>query len=250
MAAKTFDLTSGQFKACLFDMDGVLTDTASTHATAWKATFDEFLQRRADEDGTEFLAFDIAGDYHRHVDGKARAQGVRDFLASRGITLEEGNPDDDGSSDTVNGLGNRKNELVLRLIADRGADVYATTVELVHRARELGLKTAVVSASANAPAILDKAGIANLFDTRVDGNVARERKLPGKPAPDTFLEAAKELSVAPSEAIVFEDAISGVAAGKAGDFGLVVGIDRVGQRLALLENGADLVVADLGELLS
>jgi beta-phosphoglucomutase family hydrolase len=236
-------------RACLFDLDGVLTQTATVHAAAWKEMFDEFLRARADEDGAPFVPFDAAADYHRFVDGRPRYDGVRTFLASRGIELPEGSRDDRAAAATVSGLGNRKNQLVLELIERGGVSTYEGSVRYVRAARAAGLRRAVVSASENTPAVLAAAGIADLFEVRVDGVVARERRLSGKPAPDPFLAAADELGVAPAEAAVFEDALAGVAAGRAGDFGYVVGVDRVGQADALREHGADVVVSDLAELL-
>ena len=237
-------------RACLFDLDGVLTQTATVHAAAWKEMFDEFLRARAEEAGTAFVPFDEASDYHRFVDGRPRYDGVRTFLASRGIELPEGTRDDPAAAATVSGLGNRKNELVLELIERGGVSTYEGSVAYVRATRDAGLRRAVVSASENTPAVLAAAGIAELFEVRVDGVVARERRLSGKPAPDTFLAAAAELGVGPAEAAVFEDALAGVAAGRAGDFGFVVGVDRVGQAAALREHGADVVVSDLAELLA
>jgi HAD superfamily hydrolase (TIGR01509 family) len=202
------------------------------------------------EDGTTFVPFDAASDYHRFVDGRPRYDGVRTFLASRGIELPEGTRDDPAAAATISGLGNRKNELVLELIERGGVSTYDGSVAYVRAARDAGLRRAVVSASENTPAVLAAAGIGELFEVRVDGVVARERRLSGKPAPDTFLAAAAELGVAPAEAAVFEDALAGVAAGRAGDFGYVVGVDRVGQAAALREHGADVVVSDLAELLA
>ena len=230
--------------ACLFDMDGVLTETATVHAAAWKEMFDAFLKTR---DGQ--APFDEGSDYGRYVDGKPRYDGVRSFLQSRGIELPEGGPDDPPDAETVHGLGNRKNELVQKLIRERGVKVYDGSRRFVDAAREAGLQTAVVSSSANTREILDAAGIADRFETVVDGRDVADRGLRGKPAPDTFLEAAKKLGVAPKEAAVFEDALAGVEAGRAGHFGQVVGVDRVGHADALREHGADVVVEDLSELL-
>jgi beta-phosphoglucomutase family hydrolase len=230
--------------ACLFDMDGVLTETATLHAAAWKQMFDEFLERR---DGQ--APFDEHGDYGRYVDGKPRYDGVRSFLQSRGIELPEGGPDDPPDAETVHGLGNRKNELVQKLIRERGVKVFDGSRRFLDAARDAGLRTAVVSSSANTREILDSAGIADRFETVIDGRDVADRGLKGKPAPDTFLEAAKELGVEPSAAAVFEDALAGVEAGRAGGFGQVVGVDRVGQADALREHGADVVVQDLSELL-
>jgi beta-phosphoglucomutase family hydrolase len=236
-------------RACLFDLDGVITQTATVHAKAWKEMFDEFLRRRAEQTGEPFVPFDVHDDYDRYVDGLPRADGVRTFLRSRGIELPEGDPDDPPDADTVNGLGNRKNEIVQRRIREDGVEVYPGSVRYLHAVRDGGIRTAVVSSSANTQEVLKVTGLAGLFDARVDGVVARERHLPGKPKPDTFLAGAAELGVEPAQAAVFEDALAGVQAGHAGRFGLVVGVDRVGQAEALREHGADVVVQDLAELL-
>ena len=236
-------------RACLFDLDGVLTDTASTHAAAWKEMFDAFLGARAEARGEPFVPFDIVHDYDEYVDGKQRYDGVRSFLASRGIELPEGTHDDAPESDTVGGLANRKNELAVRAIHDNGVATFDGSVRFVHAARAAGLRCAVVSGSANCAQVLRAAGIDDLFDARVDGAVAEHEHLRGKPAPDTFLAAADRLGVPPVEAAVFEDALAGVAAGRAGRFGYVVGVDRAGQAEALRERGADVVVTDLAELL-
>jgi beta-phosphoglucomutase family hydrolase len=236
-------------RACLFDLDGVLTQTATVHAAAWKEMFDEFLRARAEQTGEPFVAFDVAADYRRSVDGRPRHDGVRSFLASRGIELPEGAPDDAATAWTIRGLGNRKNELVLEMIHRLGVSTYEGSLRYVLAARDAGLRRAVVSASENTRDVLAAAGIEDLFEIRVDGIVARERHLRGKPEPDTFLAAAGELGMLPAEAAVFEDALAGVAAGRAGHFGLVVGVDRVGQAEALREHGADVVVSDLAELL-
>ena len=236
--------------ACLFDLDGVLTQTALVHNAAWKQTFDSILQAWSARNGQPFVPFDSGDDYHRYVDGRQRADGVRTFLASRGITLPEGSPDDGPDEETVNGIGNRKNQLVLQKIAEGAVEVYAGSVDYLHAAKAAGLRRAVVSASANCAAVLEAAGIADLIEARVDGVVARERHLPGKPAPDTFLYGAQLLDTPPENCAVFEDALAGVAAGRAGGFGIVVGVDRVGQAAALSANGADIVVQDLSELLT
>jgi beta-phosphoglucomutase family hydrolase len=236
-------------RACLFDLDGVLTRTAIVHAAAWKQMFDSFLEQHAARSGQPFVPFDPVRDYAAYVDGMPRADGVRTFLASRGLTLPEGKPDDPPSVETVAGLGNRKNELVLRLIDESGVEVFEGSVRYVHAVRDAGLSRAVVSSSANTAAILQAAGLTELFDVRIDGVVAAERGLAGKPAPDTFLVAAELLGVAPESAAVFEDALAGVEAGAAGGFGIVVGVDRIGQAEALKERGAHVVVADLAELL-
>ncbi|MPV35844.1 HAD family hydrolase [Georgenia subflava] len=236
-------------RACLFDLDGVLTDTAGLHAGAWAATLDAYLRERAEQTGEAFVAFDPVTDYARHVDGKRRADGVRDFLASRGIVLPSGDPDDSPEAGTVNGVANRKNVAVLELLREHGVDPLPGARDYVRAARAAGLATAVVSSSANARLVLDVTGLADGFDTVVDGVVARERDLPGKPAPDTFLAAAAELGVEPGAAAVFEDAIAGVEAARAGGFGRVVGIDRLDQADALRTAGADVVVKDLAALL-
>jgi beta-phosphoglucomutase family hydrolase len=233
----------GAITACLFDLDGVLTKTAEVHARAWKQTFDAFLQTRGEK------PFDPVHDYDEHVDGKPRLDGVRDFLASRGIELPQGSPDDPPGAQTVMGLANAKNELVLRLIRDEGVEAYEGSVRYLHAARDAGLRRAVVSSSHNCHDVLVAAGIEDLLEVRVDGVVAEERQLKGKPAPDTFLEAARILRVPPEHAAVFEDALAGVQAGRDGGFGCVVGVDRSGQREALLAHGASVVVDDLADLL-
>lgn len=232
--------------AGLFDLDGVLTRTALVHAAAWKEMFDEFLRER---DGASFRPFDDHEDYDEYVDGKPRDDGTRSFLRSRGIELPEGTDDDPPGAATVHGLGSRKNDLVLARLREKGVEVYDGSVRYVRAARAAGLRTAVVSSSANTAQVLSAAGIADLFDVRVDGRTAKERGLAGKPAPDMFLAAAKELGVPPAQAVVFEDALAGVQAGRAGDFGYVVGVDRVGQADALRDHGAHVVVQDLAELL-
>jgi beta-phosphoglucomutase family hydrolase len=235
--------------ACLFDLDGVLTQTAKVHAAAWKTMFDGFLRQRAEREGVAFVPFDAGADYDQFVDGKPREAGVRDFLASRQIVLPEGTREDPPTADTVNGLGTRKNALVLELIDRAGVEAYAGSVAYLKAARDAGLRRAVVSSSNNAAAVLAAAGIEDLLEERVDGVVAHAQGLHGKPAPDTFLAGARLLGVEPSQAVVFEDALAGVASGRAGRFGFVVGVNRVGQRVALLEHGADIVVDDLSELL-
>jgi beta-phosphoglucomutase family hydrolase len=239
-----------QVTACLFDLDGVLTQTALVHNAAWKQTFDEFLRTWSSQHGQDFVPFDSGADYQQYVDGRPRADGVRTFLASRGITLPEGGPDDGPDLPTVNGLGNRKNVLVLRKIQDGAVQVYDGSVKYLQAVQAAGLRRAVVSASANCKDVLAAAGIADFLEVRVDGVTAREHQLPGKPKPDTFLYAAKLLGLPPENCAVFEDAQAGVAAGRAGGFGIVVGVDRVGQAQALSDNGADIVVTDLSELLT
>ena len=235
--------------ACLFDLDGVLTQTAKVHAAAWKEMFDAYLRERSEQTGEPFRPFKIASDYVKYVDGKLRQDGVRAFLASRTISLPEGSAGDPPTALTVHGLGNRKNDLVLDLIRRRGVDVYEGSVRFVEAVRDAGLRRAVVSASKNCQAVLAAAGIEHLFEVRVDGIVAAEAGLRGKPAPDTFLAAATALGVQPAYCAVFEDAIAGVEAGRAGSFGWVVGVDRGGQAAALRSHGADTVVSDLSELL-
>jgi len=234
-------------RAGLFDLDGVLTKTATVHAAAWKEMFDDFLRARAAGTGQPFVPFDVHEDYDRYVDGKKRADGVRSFLASRGIELPEGHPDDPPAAATIHGLGNRKNELVLAKMAE-GVEVYPGSVRYVEALRDAGLARAVVSSSANTKTVLEVTGLDKLFDTVVDGVVADRENLAGKPAPDTFLAAARRLGVPPGQAAVFEDALAGVEAGRAGKFGCVVGVDRVGQADDLRRHGADIVVTDLGEL--
>jgi beta-phosphoglucomutase family hydrolase len=235
--------------ACLFDLDGVVTDTASVHTAAWTDTFDGFLRAYAQRTGTPFVPFDSRTDYAAFVDGRRREDGVRTLLASRGIELPEGAADDPPGAQTVHGVGNHKNSLLLQRLRADGVEVYPGSRRYLQAAHDAGLRRAVVSASANTAQVLAMTGVANLFEVRVDGLTARERNLPGKPAPDMFLHAAALLDVAPQRAAVFEDALAGVAAGRAGGFGYVVGVDRIGQTAALRKRGADLVVHDLAELL-
>jgi beta-phosphoglucomutase family hydrolase len=239
-----------QIEACLFDLDGVLTETAVIHKAAWARMFDTFLRARAERTGEEFVPFDPGKDYLAYVDGMARADGVRSFLASRGIELPEGSPDDPGNAETVNGLGNRKNAEFVATLREQGVRPYEGSAAYLAAVADAGLRRAVVSASANCAEVVEAAGLAALLEVRVDGVVAREEGLPGKPKPDTFLAAAGKLGIQPERAAVFEDAIAGVQAGRAGLFGFVVGVDRVGQADALRDNGADVVVADLAELLN
>ena len=238
-----------EVRACLFDLDGVLTQTAKVHAAAWKEMFDGYLRERAAESGERFVAFDRVGDYDEYVDGKPRCEGVRSFLDSRGIELPRGDPSDATDAETIDGLGNRKNEIVLRLIQDQGVEAYDGSIRYVRATREAGLARAVVSSSTNCRDVLAAAGIEDLFEQRIDGVVAEREHLKGKPAPDTFLAGARALGVAPSQAAVFEDALAGVAAGRAGGFVRVVGVNRADQADALREHGADVVVRDLAELL-
>jgi beta-phosphoglucomutase family hydrolase len=236
-------------RACLFDLDGVLTQTAKVHAAAWKEMFDDFLRKRAARTGEAFVPFDPVEDYAKYVDGMPRYDGVRSFLASRGIDLPWGDPGDPPGKETIIGLGNRKNEIVLAMIRQGGVEPYPGSVRYVRAARAAGLRCAVVSSSANCREVLVAAGIDDLFEERVDGITIEREHLKGKPAPDTFLYAARGLEVEPAQAAVFEDALAGVAAGRAGGFGFVVGVDRVGQAEALRKHGADIVVNDLAELL-
>lgn len=236
-------------RACLFDLDGVLTRTAELHARAWKQAFDELLQARAREAGAPFVPFDPARDYDLYVDGRPRDDGTRAFLASRGVRLPEGAPSDPAGAPTVQGLGRRKNELLRALLRREGVHVYPGSLRYLRAVRAARLRTAVATSSKNCGEVLAAAGIADLFDARVDGLVAAARRLSGKPAPDTYLAAAAALSTPPAEAAVFEDALAGVEAGRAGHFGCVVGVDRAGQAAALAARGADRVVGDLAELL-
>jgi alpha,alpha-trehalase len=242
-------VTKDKFDAVLFDLDGVLTDTAKVHAACWKSMFDDFLRKRTDERGEPLQPFDITTDYKLYVDGRPRYDGVRSFLESRAIELPYGDPNEPPNYETVCGLGNRKDEIVTEAFESEGVEAYEGSVALVRHLREQGIKTAVVSASSNCEAVLRFTGIADLFDARVDGVAIAQLNLAGKPAPDTFLKAAEQLGVEPKRAVVVEDAISGVQAGRDGGFGLVIGVDRKGDAEALRENGANIVVADLGEML-
>lgn len=237
-----------QYDAVLFDLDGVITNTANLHATCWKQMFDEYLQKRASERREAFRPFDLAADYQLYVDGKPRFDGVRDFLRSRGIQLPEGNPDDPGRVETVHGLGNRKDHMVNRVITEVGVEAYAGTVQFIHQVRRDGFKIAVVTSSQHCDAVLRAAKLDKFFEVRVDGNVIENQRLAGKPAPDTFLAAATLLGVDPRRAVVIEDALSGVEAGSNGKFGLVIGVARKGNAEELKRHGAHLVVEDLGEL--
>ena len=243
-----YAITRDQYDAVLLDLDGVITDTASLHAACWKQMFDDYLQNRATQRGEAFRPFDIATDYRLYVDGKPRYDGVRDFLISRGIGLPEGSPDDPMQAETVDGLGNRKNDLVNKIIEDGGVVPYEGSVKFLHQLRNQRFKVAVVTSSQNCTAVLKAAKLDHFFDVQVDGNTIHVQHLAGKPAPDTFLMAAKLLGVEPKRAIVIEDALSGVEAGSAGDFGLVIGVARKGNAEELRRHGAHLVVNDLGEL--
>jgi beta-phosphoglucomutase family hydrolase len=236
--ANTLGLPSGT-RACLFDLDGVLTQTAKVHMAAWKEMFDGYLRQRAQQAGEPFVPF-APEDYTRYVDGKLRLDGARSFLASRGITL---------SDEDVEALARTKDGRFVELLRDKHVETYEGSVRFLHAVRDAGLKTAVVSASKHCQAVLESAGIEDMFDTRVDGGVAAAEHLAGKPAPDTYLAAAHRLGVDPAEAVVFEDALAGVDAGRAGHFGWVVGVDRAGQSAELSRHGADVVVTDLAALL-
>ena len=242
-------ITREKFDAVLFDLDGVLTATAHVHATCWKKMFDEYLQNRKSRTGEPFQPFEITTDYRLYVDGKPRFDGVRDFLRSRGIKLSEGTPDDPPQTETVCGLGNRKNELINAVLESDGVEAYEGSLALIRQIRREGIEVAVVTSSQNCEAVLKAAGIANIFKVRVDGNVIHDQNLSGKPAPDGFLAAAKTLGVDPKRAVVVEDAISGVQAGRNGGFGLVIGVARKGDSDELRKHGADIIVKDLGELL-
>jgi beta-phosphoglucomutase family hydrolase len=238
----------GEYGAWLFDLDGVITDTASVHAAAWKRTFDGYLKEVSEHERRRFRPFEIDPDYYRYVDGKPRYAGVNSFLRSRGITVDWGNSNDPPGRETVCGLGNRKNELFNEVLRLRGVEVFESSVALVRELRTGGRRVAVVTSSKNCDAVLEVAGIQNLFDARVDGNVAAEKKLAGKPAPETYQEAARMLGTLPEQAVVIEDSISGVQAGRMGGFGLVIGVARGGDPEVLRQNGADVVVRDLAEL--
>jgi beta-phosphoglucomutase family hydrolase len=241
-------ITRDQYDAVLFDLDGVITNTATLHATCWKQMFDEYLRKRAEQKREAFRPFDLATDYQLYVDGKPRFDGVRDFLRSRAIQLPEGNTDDPAEVETVHGLGNRKNDLVNRTMAEVGVEPYAGTVQFIHQLRRDGFKIAVVTSSQNCSAVLKAAELDDVFKVRVDGNTIEAERLAGKPAPDTFLMAARLLEVEPARTVVIEDAISGVEAGSGGNFGLVIGVARKGNAEELKRHGAHLVVNDLGEL--
>jgi beta-phosphoglucomutase family hydrolase len=241
-------ITRDRFDAVLLDLDGVITDTASVHAACWKQMFDEYLQKRATQRGEVFRPFDLAVDYRLYVDGKPRFDGVRDFLTSRDIRLPEGSPDDLADEETVGGLGNRKNDLVNKVIEETGVEPYGGSVKLIRLLRHRGFKLAVVTSSQNCATVLRAAELEGFFDIQVDGNTILAEHLVGKPAPDTFLMAAKLLGVEPSRAVVIEDALSGVEAGSAGGFGLVIGVAHKGNAEELRRHGAHLIVDDLGEL--
>ena len=241
-------VSPGEYGAWLFDLDGVITDTAGVHAAAWKRTFDGYLKEVSKREGRPFEPFEIDPDYYRYVDGKPRYAGVDSFLRSRGIIIDWGNPNDPPGRETVCGLGNRKNELFNEVLKLRGVEMFESSVALVQELRTRGRRVAVVTSSKNCDAVLESAGIQDLFEARVDGNVAAEKKLAGKPAPETYEEAARMLGTLPEQAVVIEDAISGVQAGRTGGFGLVIGVARGDDPEVLRQNGADVVVRDLAEL--
>jgi beta-phosphoglucomutase family hydrolase len=241
-------ITHDRYDAVLLDLDGVITNTASLHAACWKKMFDEYLQTRAGQRGEVFRAFDIDTDYRLYVDGKPRFDGVRDFLTSRGIKLPEGTPDDPPEIETAGGLGNRKNDLLHEVIEDVGVEPYEGSVKFIRQLHDQGFKIAVVTSSENCTAVLKAAKLNTFFKVRVDGHVIHAQHLAGKPAPDTYLLAAKLLRVEPARAVVIEDAISGVQAGVSGNFGLVIGVARKGNAGELKHHGAHLVVNDLAEL--
>lgn len=242
-------ITRDRYQAVLFDMDGVITDTARIHATCWKRMFDDFLEKRASRNSEPFRPFDLDTDYKVHVDGRPRYEGVRDFLRSRGITLRDGTPDDPPTEETICGLGNRKNELVNVHLASAGVEAYPGTVAFLKCLRRLGIKTAVVTSSQNSQTVLQAAQVDHLFDACVDGDVLVEHGLAGKPAPDSFLKAAEMVGVAPERAAVVEDALSGIRAGVQGGFGLVIGVARKDNAEELKAQGAHRVVKDLAELI-
>jgi beta-phosphoglucomutase family hydrolase len=242
-------ITRDRYNAVLFDLDGVITNTANLHAACWKQMFDEYLKRHAAQSGEAFRPFDLDTDYRLYVDGKTRSDGVRDFLNSRGIKVPEGSPEDPPQAETVSGLGNRKNDLVNKIVEDIGVEPYEGSVRLIQHLRLHEFKIAVVTSSQNCKAVLTAAGLDSFFEVQVDGNMISAERLAGKPAPDTYLMAAKLLGVEPARAVVIEDAISGVRAGSNGSFGLVIGVARKGNAEELRHHGAHLVVNDLGELI-
>lgn len=241
-------LTTSDIDAVLFDLDGVVTDTATLHIAAWKELFDDYLKVWSAHTHTPFGPFDVEVDYQKYVDGKPRTNGIASFLASRGIVLPYGEPSDLPDQESVCGLGNKKNAIFHQLLQTQGVKVFGTSVTLIHDLKAHAIQTAVVSSSKNCKAVLVAAGLSDLFNVCID-EVERERlNLPGKPAPDTFLEAARRLGVEPARTVVVEDAIAGVQAGRHGKFGLVIGVARKGDRAVLLEHGADIVVEDLRDI--
>lgn len=245
---RAIDLTS--FDAVLFDLDGVLTKTAVVHAAAWKRLFDEYLQARASADHAPFRPFDVSTDYQRYVDGKLRQDGVTSFLESRDIVLPLGTPQDGPDRETIHGLGNKKDRYFQAHLNEHGVELYEDAVRFLRAVRGRGLRTAVVSASKHTATVVQRVGLTDCFDVRVDGLESERLRLPGKPAPDAFLEAARRLGVTPRRAIVVEDAVAGVQAGRNGGFGFVIGVDRTGHGDDLLRHGADLVTSDMASLAS
>ncbi len=248
MAAATVTLQRRDLDAVVFDMDGVVTRTATVHAAAWKKLFDAYLEKRALAEGKPFRPFDAVGDYRQYVDGKPRYDGVHDFLGARGIELPWGKPSDPLDAETICGLGNRKNDYFNQVVAEQGVEPYESTVEFVRRLKRTGFGVAIITSSRNATTILKAAGVADLFPVCIDGHVAERLGLPGKPDPAVFVEATKELGATPARAAIVEDALAGVEAGRAGHFALVIGVDRLDQADALKEHGADVVVKDLDEV--
>ena len=255
MATTRVTIARNEYDAVIFDLDGVVTQTAAVHAAAWKRLFDEYLRERAARTGTApgasddpLRPFDLDADYARYVDGKPRYDGVRDFLASRGIELPLGDPSDPPERETVCGLGNRKNDFFNAEVREHGVSTFPSTIEVIHQLHEVGIRTGLMSSSKNTAMVLDVTGTTDLFEVRVDGVVAAEIGLPGKPDPAMYLEAARRLGVDAARSVVVEDALSGVEAGRRGGFGLVIGVDRLGQAAALSEHGADVVVDDLAEV--
>jgi alpha,alpha-trehalase len=244
----TVAIDAADFDAVIFDMDGVVTDTAQAHARAWKQMFDDFLQARAESGGDSFVPFDIEGDYLKYVDGKPRFDGAKSFFESRGIHLPDGSAEDDPEQETVWGLSMRKQGYFLDALERFGAKAYDSTLALIDDLRAAGIATAIITASKNREAVLEAAGVGDVFDAAVDGLAAQQLGLQGKPAPDVFLEAARRVDAEPPRAVVVEDAQAGVAAGRAGGFGLVIGVDRAHQRDELARSGADAVVVDLAQV--
>jgi len=238
------------FDAVLFDLDGVLTQTAVVHAAAWKRLFDEYLQGRSSRDNSAFVPFDINEDYHRYVDGKLRQDGVKSFLESRGIVLPYGEPQDGPDRETVHGLGNKKDRYFQDHLKEHGVEVYEDAVRFLRMVRAQRLRTGVVSASKSTAAVVQRVGLTDCFDVRIDGVESARLHLRGKPAPDGFLEAARRLGVEPARAIVVEDAVAGVQAGRNGGFGLVIGVDRTGHAEELREQGATLVTSNMAKLVA
>lgn len=242
-------ITKSRFDAVLFDLDGVVTETAKVHAACWKKMFDEFLSEHARRTGKPFVPFDIVADYNQYVDGKLRQEGVSSFLESRQIDLPDGDAAASGEEVTIWDLGKRKDTLFTTVVREKGVDILEDGMTLVRHVRAAGLKTAVVSSSKNCQAVLQVAKIEKYFDVRVDGRTVEEYDIKGKPAPDPFLKAAELLGVSPGRSVVVEDAISGVQSGRRGNFALVVGVARKGDAESLLKNGADIVVTDLRDLI-